>query len=163
VNRRLRVLGICSLLCTIASGAAAQTLEFGSDGAVVFTRVHLDKIAEFESILDQTHELLKKSDNPIRRQQAEAWKVFRTTDQAAGEIAIYVSVITPVVKSADYSLTTIFDEELSEKDAKSLTARFQGCLAAPQFAYSIDPVALVVPEPASSKVRRASAKSKGQP
>jgi hypothetical protein len=159
----LRVLGICSLLCTLASSAGAQTLEFGSDSAVVFTRVHLDNVVEFESILNQAHELLKKSDNPIRRQQAEGWKVFRTTDQATGGIAIYVSVITPVVKSADYSLTTIFDEELSEKDAKILNARFQACLAAPQFSYPIDAVVLPSVEPMTAKPRQTVSKSNRHP
>jgi len=142
-----RILTGCAVLCAVAVNGSAQTLSFGSETAVVFTRVHLDNVAEFESILTQAHDLLKKSDNPVRRQQAEGWRIFRTSDQTAAGIAIYVSVITPTVRSADYNLTTLFEEELSEKDAKALNARLQACLAAPQFSYSLDAITLPDFEP----------------
>jgi len=156
---RLRILGICGALCLMATSAWGQALAFGSDSAVLFTRVHLDNVTEFESILNQAHELLKKSDNPVRRQQADGWKVFRTLDQTTAGIAIYVSVITPVVKSADYNLTTIFEEELTEKDAKAMNARLLACLAAPQFSYPIDPVALPNFESVPAKPRKTVVKS----
>jgi hypothetical protein len=141
------------LLGAVATGVEAQPLAFGSESAVVFTRVHVNSVEDFEAILSQAHELLKKSDNPVRRQQAEGWKVFRTVDQATGGIAIYVSVITPVVKSADYDLSTIFEEELNEKDAKAVNARLVSCLAAPPFSYPIDLVTLPNFEPVSMKAR----------
>ena len=69
---------------------------------------------------------MQKSSKPERKQQAASWKVFKAAEAGAGGAVIYVSVISPAVKGADYTVTTILAEafptevqELYKKYAES--------------------------------------------
>jgi hypothetical protein len=53
---------------------------------------------------------LARSDRPERKQQAASWKVFKSPEPAAGGSVLYVFVMDPAVKGADYAVTTILTE-----------------------------------------------------
>ena len=55
-------------------------------------------------------EALQKSDNPVRKQQAAGWKVFKGLDPGAGGNVLYFFVMDPVVKDADYGMAKILSE-----------------------------------------------------
>ena len=55
-------------------------------------------------------EALNKSDKPERKEQAKSWKLFKAAEAGAGGAAIYVSIIEPAVKGADYTVSTILAE-----------------------------------------------------
>ena len=65
---------------------------------------------DFETIVARLREALQKSDKPGRGQQAASWKVFRAVEPAANGAALYVFVIDPAVKGADYTVSTILAE-----------------------------------------------------
>jgi hypothetical protein len=100
-----------------ATGAPAQAAQaaptartFASDGGMVLNFIKPDKTADFESVIGKLKEALGKSEKPERKQQAASWKVFKSPDPAAGGNVLYVFMIDPSVKGADYTVSTILAE-----------------------------------------------------
>jgi hypothetical protein len=92
---------------------AANPWTFSSDAGLMLIFIKPDKTADFETILTRMKDTLLKSDKPQRRQQAAGWKVFKARETGPGAVAIYVSVMDPVVKDADYSLGALLTEASS--------------------------------------------------
>lgn len=90
--------------------AAPTTRVFASDAGMVLNFIKPDKTADFESVMGKLKEALQKSEKPERKQQAQSWKVFKSPDPAAGGNILYVFVIDPAVKGADYTVSTILAE-----------------------------------------------------
>ena len=61
-------------------------------------------------MITKLKEALRKSDKPERKQQAASWKVFKSPEPAAGGNVLYVFIIDPSVKGADYTVSTILAE-----------------------------------------------------
>jgi len=83
---------------------------FGSDAGLVLNFIKPDKVADFELVMARLKDALMKSENEARRQQAKSWKVFRSPDTTPGEPVLYLFVIDPAVKGADYTVSTILAE-----------------------------------------------------
>jgi hypothetical protein len=60
--------------------------------------------------MTKVKEALMKSEKPERKQQAAGWKVFKSPDPAAGGNVLYVFLIDPVLKGADYQISNIITE-----------------------------------------------------
>jgi hypothetical protein len=88
----------------------ANPYVFAGDGALLLNFIKADKAADYEMIVGKLKEALNKSDKPERKQQAASWKVYKAAEQGAGGAVIYVSVIAPAVKGADYTVSTILAE-----------------------------------------------------
>jgi hypothetical protein len=95
--------------------AAPAARTFGSDAGMVLNFIKPDKTADFEAIIAKLKEALQKSEKPERKQQAASWKVFKSPDQAAGGNVLYVFVIDPSVKGADYTVSTILAEAFPQE------------------------------------------------
>ena len=101
-----------------AAAAAAPTARtFANDGGLVLNFIKPDKTADFESVIGKLKEALAKSEKPERKQQAASWKVFKSPDPAAGGNVLYVFVIDPSVKGADYTVSTILAEAFPQEVA----------------------------------------------
>lgn len=85
-------------------------LTFGSDAGIVFNVIKADKTADFEMIVSKVKEALAKSENPVRKQQAASWKVFKAVEPGPGGNVMYLYVMDPTVKDADYSVPKILYE-----------------------------------------------------
>ena len=93
-----------------AAQAAPTARTFASDGGMVLNFIKPDKTADFEAVIAKLKEALSKSAKPERKQQAASWKVFKSPDPAAGGNVLYVFMIDPSVKGADYTVSTILAE-----------------------------------------------------
>jgi hypothetical protein len=93
-----------------AAQAAPTARTFASDGGMVLNFIKPDKTADFESVIGKLKEALQKSAKPERKQQAASWKVFKSPDPAAGGNVLYVFMIDPSIKGADYTVSTILAE-----------------------------------------------------
>jgi hypothetical protein len=78
-------------------------------------------------IMGKLKEALAKSENPQRKQQAAGWKVFKSADKA-GENFLYVYVIDPSVKGADYQVSNIIAEAFPT-EANDLLKKYADCYA----------------------------------
>ena len=82
---------------------------FPNDAGMVLNFIKPDKVADFELVMTKLKEALQKSENPQRKQQAAGWKVFKSPDPAGANV-LYVYIIDPSVKGADYQVSNIIAE-----------------------------------------------------
>jgi hypothetical protein len=80
-----------------------------------FNNVKPDKTADFEMIMGRVKDALAKNPDPVRKQQAASWKVFKAVEPGAPlpdgtRAVLYVFVMDPSVKNADYTITKILAE-----------------------------------------------------
>lgn len=113
------------------SGQAAQGLVFGADAGVVFNVIRPDKTADFEMVMGRVKDALQKSDNPVRRQQAAGWKVFKAQEPDAKGNVLYLYVMDPAVKDADYTVSRIL-AEVFPTEAQELWPKFRDAYAGGQ-------------------------------
>jgi hypothetical protein len=114
------ILSPCSLEAQTASqtslpprdehAAVPATRVFGSHAGMVLNFIRPDKTADFESVIARLRAALQKSNNPERVRQAASWKVFRAQEPAANGNVLYMFVIDPAVKGADYTVSKILAE-----------------------------------------------------
>jgi hypothetical protein len=90
--------------------AAPNPFVFPGDGGVILNFVKADKTADFEMVLGKVKEGLAKSEKPERKQQAAGWKVFKASEPGPNGSVIYVFIMDPVAKGADYSVGNILVE-----------------------------------------------------
>ncbi len=90
--------------------SSAPVRVLSADGGLVLNFIKPDKTADFEAVVAKLKEALQKSPKPERRQQAAAWKIFKSVEPAAGGNVLYVFVMDPAVKGANYSVETILAE-----------------------------------------------------
>jgi hypothetical protein len=93
-----------------AAQAAPTARTFAGDGGMVLNFIKPDKTADFEAVIAKLKEGLQKSAKPERKQQAASWKVFKSPEPAAGGNVLYVFIIDPSVKGADYTVSNILAE-----------------------------------------------------
>ena len=104
---------------------------FGADAGLVLNFIKPDKTADFEAVIAKLKEALQKSPKPERKQQAASWKVFKSPEPAAGNV-LYVFVIDPSVKGADYTVSTILAEAFPPAEVNELYKQYAGAYATGQ-------------------------------
>ena len=92
------------------AAAAANPFVFPGDGGVILNFVKADKTADFEMVLGKLKEALAKSEKAERKEQAAGWKIFKATEPGPNGAAIYVFLMDPVAKGAEYSVGNILVE-----------------------------------------------------
>ena len=113
------------------AAAAPTTRVFANDAGLVLNFIKPDKTADFEAVMGKLKEALQKSSKPERKQQAASWKVFKSPEPAAGGNVLYVFVIDPAVKGADYTVSTILAEAFPQ-DVQSLYKQYAESYASGQ-------------------------------
>jgi hypothetical protein len=132
--RRRTVTAIVALLLVSATAqahpqeASRPTLTFDGDVALWTVAIRPDKTADFERVIARLREALVASDEPLRRQQAEGWKVIRMTRALPDGNIGYVHVISPVVEQADYTVMQILYDELPD-ERQQLYELYRGAFA----------------------------------
>jgi len=94
-----------------AQAAPSQRL-FPDDAGMILNFIKADKTADFEEVMGKLKEALQKSDKPERKQQAAGWRIFKAVEPAAGGNVLYIFVIDPSVKNADYTVSNLLVEGL---------------------------------------------------
>jgi hypothetical protein len=113
-----------------AAGAPADAAKpvvaprvFPNDAGMVLNFIKPDKVADFEEVMAKLKEALAKSEKPERKEQAAGWKVFKSPDPA-GANTLFVFVIDPVVKGADYQVANIIAEGFPAADANVILKKY---------------------------------------
>ena len=113
------------------AAAAPAKRVFASDAGLVLNFIKPDKTADFEAVMGKLKEALQKSTKPERKQQAASWKVFKSPEPAQGGNVLYVFVIDPSVKDADYTVSTILAEAFPQ-DVQTLYKQYAESYASGQ-------------------------------
>ena len=116
---------------TQASSAPVARV-FGSNTGLVLNFIKADKTADFEAVMAKLKDALEQSANPIRKEQAASWRVFKSPDPAAGGAALYVYIVDPAVKGADYSVTAILSEAYAADELSALFKQYTEAYATGQ-------------------------------
>jgi hypothetical protein len=114
------------------AAAAPTTRTFAGDGGMVLNFIKPDKTADFEMVMGKLKEALAKSEKPERKEQAKSWKVFKSPDPAAGGNALYVFIIEPAVKGADYTVSNILAEAFPPAEVNELFKQYAAAYASGQ-------------------------------
>jgi hypothetical protein len=82
-----------------------------ADAGLVFFPVKPERTADFEKIMAKLHDALAASEDPVRKEQAAGWKVFKAVEPGPNNTALYVFLIDPAVKGTDYAFwKTIYEQ-----------------------------------------------------
>ena len=92
-------------------------LAFTGDAGLFLYQIKPDQTAAFEELITKVKEGLGKSDNPVRKQQLQGWKIYKAAEPM-GPNALYVMVADPAVKAAEYDLFMLLGESLGPDVAK---------------------------------------------
>jgi len=112
--------------------AAPTARAFASDAGMVLNFIKADKTADFEAVIAKLKEALQKSEKPERKEQAKSWKVFKSPDPAAGGNVLYVFIVDPAVKGADYTVSNILAEGFPAAEVNELYKQYAGAYASGQ-------------------------------
>jgi hypothetical protein len=111
--------------------AQSQALTFDGDTAIVTVAIKPDKTAEFEQIMNDVRAALMKSEKPERKQQAAGWKVVKSGTPMKDGTIVYMHVIDPVVKGADYTILAILYETTTDAAAqRAIFEKYRDAFAA---------------------------------
>jgi hypothetical protein len=110
---------------------------FASEAGVIFNAVKADQVKNFEMILERLRQALAASPDPARRQQAAAWKIFKAAEAGPAGSVIYLFVIDPVVKGADYGVAKILAEAFPA-EAQELYRVYTNTFASGQTLLNLD-------------------------
>ena len=122
-------LAVTVLLAASPSRSAAQAAAapaarvFASDAGMVLNFIKPDKTADFEAVMVKLKEALQKSDKPERKQQAAGWKVFKSPDPAGANV-LFVFIVDPSVKGADYQISNIIAEAFPPAEANDILKKY---------------------------------------
>jgi hypothetical protein len=117
-----------------AAAATAPKLPFTADAGLLLVQIKPDQTAAFEELITKLKAGMAKSADPVVKQQAAGWKVFKA-GEPMGSNALYVIVIDPAIKQVEYDLfgllqKTMTPEELRAPEATEMFKKFAGAFAA---------------------------------
>ena len=107
-----------------AAPPPAQRRVFTGAVGILFNFVKTERAADFEAVLTRLREAFGRSASQARQRQAAGWRVLRQAgNEPAGE-NVYLFLIDPVEKDADYSPARLLDEALGLNEAAELIKRY---------------------------------------
>jgi len=83
---------------------------FASDQGMIFNAIRPDKVMDFETVIVRLRAALANSKDPVRNQQGWGWKIYKAAEPGPNGSVLYVFVMDPVVKGADYGVAKILAE-----------------------------------------------------
>jgi hypothetical protein len=86
---------------------APQARVFTGDVGLMFNIIKPDKTADFEMVIGKLKEAFAKSDDPVHKQMAQGWRVIKNPEPIQGGNYLYVFMVDPVVKDADYTVSRV--------------------------------------------------------
>jgi hypothetical protein len=114
------------------AAAAPAPRVFGSNTGVVLNFIKPDKTADFEAVVAKLKDALQNSANAQRKQQAASWKVYKSPDPGPAGSVLYVYIVDPVVKGADYTVATILAEAFPAAELAALYKQYTEAYASGQ-------------------------------
>ena len=111
--------------------AVPASRRFTSDAGIMISAIKPDKTADFEQIMADVRGALMKSEKPERKQQAAGWKVVKSATPMKDGNVVYMHLITPVVKGADYTILAILYEANPDPTAqRAIFEKYRDAFAA---------------------------------
>jgi predicted outer membrane lipoprotein len=117
----------------LAQTAPQKTL-FTGDVVIQAFSINPDKTADYEQIITKLKEALSKSEAPEAKEQLAGWKVIKNAMPNPDGTIVYIHIISPVVKTADYSvMNNIYSAVKDPAEQKAVYDMYRGALKAALF------------------------------
>jgi hypothetical protein len=114
--------------------AAPTKVTFTGDTVLWAFTVNPDKTADYDQVLEKLKAALQKIERPEAKQQLAGWKVIKNAMPQTDGSILYIHVISPVVKDADYSITNLYYEAFTDPaERKVFYDMYRGALKAALF------------------------------
>jgi hypothetical protein len=94
--------------------SAPQKTTYTGDMVIAAYAINSDKIVEYDQVIATLKDSLMKSTRPEARQQLAGWRIMKNAAAQPDGSALYVHVISPVVPDADYSITNLVYEVVTD-------------------------------------------------
>jgi len=107
---------------------APQARIFTGDVGLMFNVIKPDKTADFEMVIGKLKEALGKSDDPVHKQMAQGWRVIKNPEPIQGGNYLYVFLVDPVVKDADYTVSRVLAKAFPA-EVQELFKVYSACFA----------------------------------
>jgi hypothetical protein len=107
---------------------APQARVFTGDVGLMFNVIKPDKTADFEMVIGKLKEALAKSDDPVNKQMAQGWRVLKNPEPIQGGNYLYVFLVDPVVKDADYTVSRVLAKAFPA-EVQELFKVYSACFA----------------------------------
>ena len=108
---------------------APQKTTFTGDVAVMAYAINPDKTADYEKVIAQLKDALSKSEAPEAKQQLAGWKVIKNATPNPDGSIVYIHIISPVVKEADYSImNNIYNAVKDPAEQKAVFDMYRGAM-----------------------------------
>ena len=116
-----------------APTAAAPAVDrvFASDAGILFSAIKPAAVKDFDAVLARLKQALAASRDPMRQRQAAGWKIFKAAEAGPNGSVLYVFVMDPAVKGADYGVAKILAEAYPA-EAQQLYRQYIGAFASGQ-------------------------------
>jgi hypothetical protein len=111
-----------------AAAPAPQARVFTGDVGLMFNIVKPDKTADFEMVVGKLKEALAKSEDPVHKQMAQGWRVLKNPEPIQGGNYLYVFLVDPVVKDADYTVSRVLAKAFPA-EVQELFKVYSACFA----------------------------------
>jgi hypothetical protein len=83
---------------------------FASEQGLIFNAIRPDKVMDFEAVIAKLRAALTSSKDPVRNQLGWGWKIYKAAEPGPNGSVLYVFVMDPAVKGADYGVAKILAE-----------------------------------------------------
>jgi hypothetical protein len=92
------------------ASAGPSQYTFATGAGVLFFHVKSDRLAEFDAVVARIRQVLDTTTDPARRQQADGWRIYKSTETSAGPV--YVFIFDPATTTADYDPIKLLGEAM---------------------------------------------------
>jgi hypothetical protein len=116
-----------------AQTAPNKTL-FTGDVVIEAFAINADKTADYEQVITKLKDALAKSEAPEAKQQLAGWKVIKNATPNPDGSIVYIHIISPVVKTADYSImNNIYAAVKDPAEQKAVFDMYRAAMKQPLF------------------------------
>ena len=122
-----------------AQSGKAPALAFAAETGILLSPIVTAEAAVFEEVMDKVKQVLAQSPDPVRKQQAAGWRVFKAAELFQGA-TLYVSIMDPAVKGAEYNVFELLQSAMGDAEAREMFQRFRSAFAGPQHVLNLTAV-----------------------
>lgn len=122
----------------------APAIAFASEAGLLLSPITPAQVGVFEDVMAKVRDALEKSTDPVRRQQAAGWKIYKSADPFQGH-TLYVSVMDPAVKGAEYNVFEILKETMTDAEARVVFEQFRSAFGTTQSLVNMSPFMSMAP------------------
>ena len=106
---------------------AKPVLTLDGPVSLITVLIKPDKTADFEMVLGRLRDALLKSENPVRRQQAAGWFLYKSAQAVQGN-AVYIMRIEPVIAGEEYDISRLI-AEVFPSEVQELFVKYRDAFA----------------------------------